>query len=82
MRELVDLGLAVHNLAVFAGDGLIKAGDFQIEFANLVVKLTNLLAALRDLRILACNLCNQFAGQFTQLFCVQTGTPWEQLACA
>ena len=26
VRELIDLGLAVHNLAVFAGDGLIMQG--------------------------------------------------------
>ena len=73
MRELINLGLAIQDLTVFNLDRLIMAGDLQIEFANLLVERTNLLAALRDLRILACNMGNQITGQFAQLFCVQTG---------
>ena len=34
MRELVDLGLAVANLAILAGDGLIMLGDLPVTLAN------------------------------------------------
>jgi hypothetical protein len=54
--ELVDLGLAVLDLAAQALQLLVFVGN----------GLTVLLALVRDL-------CNQIAGQFPQLFCVQTG---------
>ena len=56
MGELVDLGLAILDLAVFALQLLVFVGD----------GLTVLLALVRNLR-------HQIAGQFAQLFCVQTG---------
>ena len=59
MRELVDLGLAVQDLAVLAGDGLIQAG-------NLLVEATDCMVAIGDL-------CDQITGEFAQLLCVQTG---------
>ena len=46
---------------------------FVREINNLVIELINLMVAVRDLRILPCNLCDQIAGQFAQLLCVQTG---------
>jgi hypothetical protein len=40
MRELVDLGLAVQDLAVFANDGFVTVGDLRnqitSEFAQLL----------------------------------------------
>ncbi len=73
MRELVDLGLAIQDLPILAANGLIKAGDLQIEPRDLQITFANLLVAVRDLRVLPCNLCNQITGQFAQLFCVQPG---------
>ena len=35
MGQLVDLGLAVKNLAVFAGDGLVETGDLSVTAGDL-----------------------------------------------
>lgn len=39
MRELIDLGLAVQDLTVLAGDSLVKDRDFQVAFGDFLVVL-------------------------------------------
>jgi hypothetical protein len=66
MRELVDLGLAVQDLAVLAGDGLVQAGYLLVECIDLEI-------ACADLLIVTSDLCDQISDNIAQLLCVQTG---------
>ena len=60
MRELLDLGLAVEDLAVFAAEGLLQAGDLLVECIDLLVACT-------DLLIVASDLCDQISHEFAHL---------------
>ena len=73
MCELVDLGLAIHDLAILAGDGLAQTGDLLVALADLQFAFTDAQLTRTDGLVPISDLCNQITGEFAQLLCVQTG---------
>ena len=73
MRELVDLGLAIQNLAVLGCDGLIQVGDLLVERIDVQIVRVDLLVTRTDGLVATGDLGNQITGDFAQLLCVQTG---------